>query len=46
MARVEVGVQLSQQDTTVDELRRAWREADDMGVATPYDLDPVRLILT
>lgn len=32
MARVKVGVQLSQQDTTVDELRRAWREADDMGV--------------
>ncbi|HYV59385.1 MAG TPA: hypothetical protein VFA62_04870 [Acidimicrobiia bacterium] len=45
MARVEVGVQLWQQDTTVDELRRTWREADGMGVA-PYDLDPVRRILT
>jgi probable F420-dependent oxidoreductase len=32
MAGVKIGVQLSQQDTTVDELRRAWREADDMGV--------------
>jgi probable F420-dependent oxidoreductase len=32
MARVKVGVQLSQQDTTIDELRRAWREADDMGL--------------
>jgi alkanesulfonate monooxygenase SsuD/methylene tetrahydromethanopterin reductase-like flavin-dependent oxidoreductase (luciferase family) len=32
MGRVKVGVQLSQQGTTVDELRRAWREADDMGL--------------
>src|ERR671936_729404 len=32
VTRVKVGVQLSQQDTTVDELRRAWREADGMGV--------------
>src|SRR4029453_15925699 len=32
LARFKVGVQLSQQDTTIDELRRAWREADDMGL--------------
>ena len=32
MARVRIGVQLSQEDTTIDELRRAWREADEIGV--------------
>ncbi|HMF84359.1 MAG TPA: LLM class F420-dependent oxidoreductase [Acidimicrobiia bacterium] len=32
MARVKVGVQLAQQDTTIDELRRAWQEADEIGV--------------
>src|SRR5262245_10200691 len=31
-ARVKVGVQLAQQDTTIDELRRAWQEADEIGV--------------
>jgi probable F420-dependent oxidoreductase len=30
MSRVKVGVQLSQQDTTIDELRAAWREADQI----------------
>ncbi len=30
MSRVKVGVQLSQQDTTIDELRAAWREADEI----------------
>ena len=39
MARVKIGVQLAQQDTTVDELRRAWREADDMGVDTIWVWD-------
>jgi probable F420-dependent oxidoreductase len=32
MARFKVGVQLHPQDTTIDELRRAWRAADEMGV--------------
>jgi probable F420-dependent oxidoreductase len=39
MARVKIGVQLAQQDTTVDELRRAWREADEMGVDTIWVWD-------
>jgi probable F420-dependent oxidoreductase len=32
MARFRVGVQLHPQNTTVDELRHAWREADALGV--------------
>ena len=32
MARFKVGVQLHPQDTTIDDLRRAWRAADEMGV--------------
>jgi hypothetical protein len=39
MGRVRVGVQLSQQATTIDELRAAWREADEI-------VDPLRRILT
>ena len=32
MARVKVGAQFAQQHTTIDELRAAWRAADDLGV--------------
>ncbi len=32
MARFQVGVQLHPQATTVDAMRAAWREADDLGV--------------
>lgn len=39
MARVKIGVQLSQQDTTIDQLRRAWREADDTGIDTIWVWD-------
>jgi probable F420-dependent oxidoreductase len=39
VARLRIGVQLSQQDTTVDELRAAWREADDLGVDTIWVWD-------
>ena len=39
MARVKIGVQLSQQDTTTAELRRAWREADEIGVDTIWVWD-------
>lgn len=31
MARLKVGVQLEPQHCTIDELRRAWRDADEMG---------------
>ena len=31
MSILRVGVQLQPQATTVDELRRAWRAADEMG---------------
>ena len=39
MARLRIGVQLSQQDTTIDELRAAWRQADDLGVDTIWVWD-------
>jgi probable F420-dependent oxidoreductase len=39
VARLRIGVQLSQQDTTIDELRAAWREADDLGVDTIWVWD-------
>jgi probable F420-dependent oxidoreductase len=32
VVRVKVGVQLAQQGTTIDELRAAWRAADELGV--------------
>jgi len=32
VARAKVGVQLSQQGTTIDELRASWRAAGDLGV--------------
>jgi probable F420-dependent oxidoreductase len=34
MARVKVGVNFAQQHTSVDDLRAAWRAADDLGVDT------------
>jgi len=39
VARLRIGVQLSQQDTTIDELRAAWRAADDLGVDTIWVWD-------
>ena len=39
MAHLRIGIQLSQQDTTIDELRAAWREADDLGVDTIWVWD-------
>jgi alkanesulfonate monooxygenase SsuD/methylene tetrahydromethanopterin reductase-like flavin-dependent oxidoreductase (luciferase family) len=36
---VQLGVQLSQQDTTIEELRTAWREADNLGVDTIWVWD-------
>jgi probable F420-dependent oxidoreductase len=39
VAHLRIGVQLSQQDTTIDELRAAWREADDLGVDTIWVWD-------
>jgi probable F420-dependent oxidoreductase len=32
MARAKIGVQLSQQNTTIDDLRAAWQAADELGV--------------
>jgi hypothetical protein len=29
VARFRIGVQVAQQDTTIEELRSAWREADE-----------------
>jgi probable F420-dependent oxidoreductase len=39
MPRVKIGVQLSQQDTTIDELRAAWQAADNLGVDTIWVWD-------
>ena len=39
MARFKVGVQIRPQHTTMDVLRRAWREADAMGVDTIFTWD-------
>jgi len=39
VSRLRIGVQLSQQDTTIDELRAAWRAADDLGVDTIWVWD-------
>jgi probable F420-dependent oxidoreductase len=39
MARFKVGVQLEPQHTTIDELRRAWIEADAMGVDSIWTWD-------
>src|SRR4051812_40165070 len=39
VARLRIGVQLSQQDTTIEELRTAWREADELGVDTIWVWD-------
>jgi probable F420-dependent oxidoreductase len=36
---VKVGVQLAPQHTTVDDLRRAWREADELGVDSIWTWD-------
>jgi probable F420-dependent oxidoreductase len=39
MARFKVGVQLQPQHTTMDDLRRAWRTADAMGVDSIWTWD-------
>jgi probable F420-dependent oxidoreductase len=39
MARVRVGVQLQPQHCSVEDLRRAWREADDRGFDTIWTWD-------
>ncbi|HEY3213106.1 MAG TPA: LLM class F420-dependent oxidoreductase [Actinomycetota bacterium] len=39
MARFKVGVQLEPQDCTIDELRRAWRDADEMGADSIWTWD-------
>ena len=39
MARFDVGVQLHPQATTIDELRAAWRAADDLGVDSIWTWD-------
>ncbi len=39
MARFKVGVQLRPQHTATDDLRRAWREADALGVDTIWTWD-------
>lgn len=39
MARVQVGVQLQPQHCSVEDLRRAWRAADDMGFDTIWIWD-------
>ncbi len=39
MARFKVGVQLHPQRTTVDDLRRAWQEADALGVDSIWTWD-------
>jgi probable F420-dependent oxidoreductase len=39
MPRAKIGVQLSQQDTTIDELRAAWQAADALGVDTIWVWD-------
>jgi probable F420-dependent oxidoreductase len=39
MPRFKVGVQLEPQHCTIEDLRRAWREADDMGVDSIWTWD-------
>ncbi|MBA2752223.1 MAG: LLM class F420-dependent oxidoreductase [Actinobacteria bacterium] len=39
MARFKVGVQLHPQHTSIDDLRAAWREADDLGVDSIWTWD-------
>jgi alkanesulfonate monooxygenase SsuD/methylene tetrahydromethanopterin reductase-like flavin-dependent oxidoreductase (luciferase family) len=39
MARFRVGVQLHPQATTIDELRAAWRAADELGVDSIWTWD-------
>jgi probable F420-dependent oxidoreductase len=39
MSRFKVGVQLEPQHCTIDELRRAWRNADDIGVDSIWTWD-------
>lgn len=39
MSRFRVGVQLHPQHCTIDDLRRAWREADDLGVDSIWTWD-------
>jgi probable F420-dependent oxidoreductase len=39
MARFKVGVQFEPQHCTIDELRRAWREADEMGADSIWTWD-------
>jgi probable F420-dependent oxidoreductase len=39
VARFQVGVQLEPQHCSIDDLRRAWREADDLGVDSIWTWD-------
>lgn len=39
MARLKVGVQFEPQHCTIDELRRAWRDADEMGADSLWTWD-------
>jgi probable F420-dependent oxidoreductase len=39
MARIKIGVQLQPQHADIDGMRRAWREADDLGADTIFNWD-------